>query len=284
MASMQRHGHVEANLLGSPPNSQSQSKALRGLRPNDPLPGAYKVQRRAQGEVPSWGRQHDDNNDEECASVIENELVERQESIHRVFEAELATTQKKNQLVIEGVNSTKTWPRQLYIRLLGGITLASAVALAAVLITTWLTSSSHSNNINSIVATGKQDSASPDLPYTVRWNLNWTIADALSSKEPSISILPGGPLFLEILSRTATNFTFFGIKRQLDLLTGLESSLLSKLVSPSWTSHTVSTVFDVVLAVIIYSFFYLVQRDMLTYFQIASAGYYEGTNSPRSAH
>ena len=237
MASMQRQGHTGAN---PPLNSASQSKAVRGLLPNDPLPGAYNVQRRAQGEVPSWSRQQDDDADEECASVIENHHVGRQESIHEIFEAELASTQKKNQLVIEGVKSTNTWPRQMGIRLLGGFVLFSAVVIAAVLITTWLTSSSKSTNTDPNAVNAKEGSASPDVPYTAIWNLNLTIAESLSSREPSISILPGGPLFLEILNCTDKNFTFFGIKRQLDLLTGLDSSLLSKLVSPLWTSHTVS--------------------------------------------
>ena len=73
-------------------------------------------------------------------------------------------------------------------------------------------------------------------------NLNRTIADALvEGQGPTISLVPGGRLFIELMNNTDTNFTFFGIVKGLKLPEGDVTFLVSKLVSTLWRSHMVSS-------------------------------------------
>jgi hypothetical protein len=46
------------------PATTAVRKSMRGLRPGDPIPGAYEVSGRARGEIPSW-RQPDNSTDDD---------------------------------------------------------------------------------------------------------------------------------------------------------------------------------------------------------------------------
>jgi hypothetical protein len=161
-----------------------------------------------------------------------------------IFVVETSNTHNNdhNRIVIEGVKTVDNKRRAVCVLLLGCVALASAAAAVAAVISSWV-SPFDSHSMHPTIAPMIPGSNST-ITYTAKtyWNENRTIADELADGQGlTISMLPGGRLFIEIMNRTDTNFTFFGIDKDAEIPESDDSSLVSKLVSPLWSSHMVSS-------------------------------------------
>ena len=161
-----------------------------------------------------------------------------------IFVVEAANTLNNDQdhIVIEGVKTVDKKRRAVCVLLLGCLALASAAAAVATVISSWIFPSDSHSMLPTLppMISGSNST----IAYTKKnyWNENRTIADALiDGQGPTISMVPGGRLFIELMNRTDTNFTFFGIMKDLKLPEGEMRFLVSKLVSPMWSSHMVSS-------------------------------------------
>ena len=162
-----------------------------------------------------------------------------------IFIVETANTHNnnQNQMVIEGVKTNDDKRRAVCVLFLGCIALASVAvtAIAAIISSRVQPSRSHSvpPTLVPVIPGSNSTTAYNAAPS---WNGNRTIANALADSQGlSISIVPGGRLFIELMNRTDTNYTFFGIRKGLILPEGDLTFLVSKLVSPLWSSHMVSS-------------------------------------------
>ena len=161
-----------------------------------------------------------------------------------IFVVETANTHNNNNqshMVIEGVKTNDDKRRAVCFLFLGCIALASIAATAIV----------------AIISSGVPPYGSHSIPPTLvpmipgrnstmaytsvsSCNENSKIANVLAdSRGLSVSMVPGGRLFIELMNRTDTNFTFFGIDKDAGIPDSSDSFLVSKLVSPLWSSHVV---------------------------------------------
>jgi hypothetical protein len=189
------------------------------------------------------------------ANDDDNDVEELEASIHRavtsvmnngdIFVVETLNTNYNDQdhIVIEGVKTADNKRRDVYAFFLGCVALASVAVTA---IAAMITSRGTPSDIHSMLPT--LDPIIPGSNSTITnttntyWNLNRTIAYALvEGQGPTISLVPGGRLFIELMNNTDTNFTFFGIVKGLKLPEGDATFLVSKLVSPVWSGHMVSS-------------------------------------------
>ena len=241
----------------------NQSKRTKGLANGDCLPGAYNVRQRAHGEIPFWGQQHIDQNDDETSSQDMSQpreclLVGTDGSDAEplpdcsIVDAKL-TESADNQLLIQGVKMTSQWHRRILLFMGGSIALAVLATIVAIVTTKLLTKSgsrleheSQSNhaNQNTIVPSSLNDTTNNTLFVTSaalkKGNLSWTIADDMANDEGlSLTTVAGGRIFLDLINSTDINFTFFGIQRDANVLDGVDPLLISKLVSPLWSGHAV---------------------------------------------
>lgn len=239
----------------------NQSKRTKGLASGDCLPGAYNVKQRAQGEIPSWGQQHDDDNHDHDNDTLSQELSPPRDCLSEgtdshnvepshdcsIVDAKL-TELPDNQLLIQGVKVTSQWHRRLYLCVGGSLALAILATLVAIGATKLLTKSRSQSLSNH----SKQTIMPPPLNTTTnstlfvtsisqkQGNLSWTIADDMANDEGlSLTSFAGGRLFLDLVNNTDLNFTFFGIQKNANILDGVDPSLISKLVSPLWSGHAV---------------------------------------------
>jgi hypothetical protein len=74
-------------------------------------------------------------------------------------------------------------------------------------------------------------------------NMSGTIADMMlaeiSDSKSSLLLSKGGELFLEMMNQTDTMFTYFHVSREAKVEDSIPSSLLSNLILPQWSGHTV---------------------------------------------
>jgi hypothetical protein len=82
-------------------------------------------------------------------------------------------------------------------------------------------------------------------PTSTESLLNWTIANYVlhfARDGLSLSNLKGSDLFLSIVNRTDTQFTFFGVSSEpKTILAGVPISLITQMFGSSlWIAHTVS--------------------------------------------
>ena len=162
-----------------------------------------------------------------------------------IFVVETSNTHNNdhNPIVIEGVKTADNKRRAVCVLLLGCLTLASAAAAVAAVISSWVSPSDSHSMVPTLAP--MIPGSNSTIEYTAKnyWNENRTIADELGNGQGlTIAMLPGGRLFIEIMNRTNTNFTFFGIDKDAEIPDSNDSSLVSKLVSPLWSSHMVSII------------------------------------------
>ena len=188
---------------------------------------------------------NDDDNDVEVLEASIQRAVTSVMNNGDIFVVETANTNYNDidHIVIEGVKTADDKRRAVCFFFLGCVALASvAVTAIAAIVTSKVTPS----DIHSMFPT--LDPIIPGSNSTITnttniyLNLNRTIADALvEGQGPTISLVPGGRLFIELMNNTDTNFTFFGIVKGLKLPEGDVTFLVSKLVSTLWRSHMVSS-------------------------------------------
>jgi hypothetical protein len=186
-------------------------------------------------------------NDDNDVEVLEASIQRAATSVINngdIFVVEIANTNYNDQdnIVIEGVKTVDKKRRAVCVLLLGCLALASAAAAVAAEISSWIfPTDSHSMPPTLPPMISASNST---IAYTTinHWNENRTIADALIDGHGStILMVRGGRLFIEIMNRTDTNFTYFGIMKGLELPEGDLRFLVSKLVSPLWSCHLVSS-------------------------------------------
>ena len=164
----------------------------------------------------------------------------------------LTTTIPNDQLLIEGVKIVDT-KRQTICRITGSLLFVAIVAFAATMVVTkWFPASGTlSSPSNQTLAPLGRDNAStltitPTAAPIALGNIEWTIADALidSSKHGdvvSLTRVASGLLFLQsTLNRTDKNFTFFRVSQSSGVIGDLDSTFISKFLSPMWNGHLVS--------------------------------------------
>ena len=162
-----------------------------------------------------------------------------------IFVVETSNTHNNdhNPIVIEGVKTADNKRRAVCVLLVGCLALASAAAAVAAVISSWVFPSNSHSMLPTLAPMIPVSNST--IEYTAKnyWNENRTIADELGNGQGlTIAMLPGGRLFIEIMNRTNTNFTFFGIDKDAEIPDSNDSSLVSKLVSPLWSSHMVSII------------------------------------------
>ena len=217
-------------------------KIDRALSPGGPIPGAYQVQGRARGEVPSWQQHGADSDNEETSSPDDHNPSEcnRQRDVvnaeHHddVFVAEL--WRPPPDLVIEGVKQVNPWPGRI-CQIIGIVVGFSLLAVSAGMITSRLRSNDRTSSRN-------QTLVPPQVPKAVSVNINKTIGDALSEGSDSVDIYftaGSQDIFQTMLNRTDTTFTLFSAAYGAPNIFGSDFSVISKMVLPLWVGHLVST-------------------------------------------
>ena len=185
--------------------------------------------------------ENDDDSDGEVLDASIQRAVTSVMNSGEIFVAETANTHNndQNQILIEGVKTTDNKRHAICILLLGGIALSSAAAIAAVISSRISPSGSHfvPPTVVPVIPSSNITMSNTAVTY---WNGNMTIVNELTNGQgPSISMVPGGRLFIELINQTDTNFTFFGIDKDAQIPDSSDSLLVSKLVSPLWSSHVV---------------------------------------------
>ena len=160
-----------------------------------------------------------------------------------VVETSSARNNNQNQIVIEGEKTGDDKRHAICMLLLGCIALASvAVTAIGALLSSQVSASNNQSIPPTMVPITAANSSTMTHLTVASWNGNRTIVNALTEGEgPTISMVPGGRLFIELMNRSDTNFTFFDIVKGLKLSEENLSLLVSKLVSPMWSSHMVSS-------------------------------------------
>ena len=160
-----------------------------------------------------------------------------------VVETSSARNNDQNQIVIEGEKTGDDKRHAICVLLLGCIALASVAVTAIGAMISLRVSASNNQSIPPTMVPITAANSSTMTHLTVApWNGNRTIVNALTdSQGPTIAMVPGGRLFIELMNRSDTNFTFFDIVKGLKLSEENLSLLVSKLVSPMWSSHVVSS-------------------------------------------
>ena len=160
-----------------------------------------------------------------------------------VVETSSARNNDQNQIVIEGEKTGDDKRHAICMLLLGCIALASvAVTAIGALLSSQVSASNNQSIPPTMVPITAANSSTMTHLTVASWNGNRTIVNALTdSQGPTIAMVPGGRLFIELMNRSDTNFTFFDIVKGLKLSEENLSLLVSKLVSPMWSSHVVSS-------------------------------------------
>ena len=160
-----------------------------------------------------------------------------------VVETSSARNNDQNQIVIEGEKTGDDKRHAICMLLLGCIALASvAVTAIGAMISLRVSASNNQSIPPTMVPITAANSSTMTHLTVASWNGNRTIVNALTdSQGPTIAMVPGGRLFIELMNRSDTNFTFFDIVKGLKLSEENLSLLVSKLVSPLWSSHMVSS-------------------------------------------
>jgi hypothetical protein len=181
-----------------------------------------------------------------------------------IYTAEIATT-PVDELVIEGVRAKdpRFWRVLIFV---GSIVLASIVAVAAAMIATKVAGSAPQATVSAgtvtnpaanqtLVPISTQYNGTSSLPPEVvdtvaptsaptEANLNWTIADKLRSvtgQGPSVATTRAGDIFIKMIARTDTKFTYFGVSMKANLLDAVPLSFISRFYLPLWNGHVVRT-------------------------------------------
>ena len=160
-----------------------------------------------------------------------------------VVETSSARNNNQNQIVIEGEKTGDDKRHAICVLLLGCIALASvAVTAIGAMLSSQVSASNNQSVPPTMVPITAANSSTMTHLTVASWNGNRTIVNALTdSQGPTIAMVPGGRLFIELMNRSDTNFTFFDIVKGLKLSEENLSLLVSKLVSPMWSSHVVSS-------------------------------------------
>ena len=160
-----------------------------------------------------------------------------------VVETSSARNNDQNQIVIEGEKTGDDKRHAICVLLLGCIALASvAVTAIGAMLSSQVSASNNQSIPPTMVPITAANSSTMTHLTVAPWNGNRTIVNALTdSQGPTIAMVPGGRLFIELMNRSDTNFTFFDIVKGLKLSEENLSILVSKLVSPMWSSHMVSS-------------------------------------------
>ena len=224
--------------------SKNVPKSIQGLEIGGRLPGAFNIRQRATGERPVWVQQEETENALESCHDSSSTRSETSMAIHEIDEScvviEVAELSKPldDPILIEG--TTVHSKRSRFFLVSGFFTLVIAVAVSVALVTTKITSSA------TPVSPGQYHdpihaSLSPtSAPFGMQ--LDWTIADALlHNRGHLVALLAAGRLLIDILNDTDTNYTYFGMVEEATLLANVDSTILSKFLSPYWNGHVVST-------------------------------------------
>ena len=188
------------------------------------------------------------SNDDNDIEVLEASIQRAVTSVLNngdVFVVETSSTRNndQNQIVIEGVKAGDDKRHAICVILLGCIALASvAVTAIGAMLSSQVSASNNQSVPPTMVPITAANSSTMTHLTVASWNGNRTIVNALTdSQGPTIAMVPGGRLFIELMNRSDTNFTFFDIVKGLKLSEENLSLLVSKLVSPMWSSHVVSS-------------------------------------------
>ena len=185
-------------------------------------------------------------NDDNDVGVLEASIQCAETSVINngdIFIVEAANTLNNDQdhIVIEGVKTVDKKRRAVSVLLLGCLALASAAAAVVAMISSRISLSDRQSMLPTIAPMIPGSNSTIENTTINHWNENRTIADALIDGHGStILMVPGGRLFIELINRTDTNFTYFGVMKGLELPKGDLRYLVSKLVSLLWSCHLVS--------------------------------------------
>jgi hypothetical protein len=243
---------LERNICTQPPGAVAM------------FPGGIGVRRRSTGgsgtpssshigideEFLDWdeaehGVMHDDQGSEQHSSTVDMEI----------FMAELAggtpggdndDNANNDVLVIEGVKTSDPSVSRRLCLFVGVLFLASAIAVAAGMITTRILGSNDRANNSTVLSNQTLDRPPRVVPtVVVSGNFNQTIGGNLSEGSDSVDIFFAGgsrDIFQTMLNRTDTTLTMIGVVRGAALFfPGTDISIISKLVLPLWAGHVVST-------------------------------------------
>ena len=153
-----------------------------------------------------------------------------------IFHAELANG---DEIIIEGVKTINRMCRLISI-LAGCIVLASVIAVGAAMIASRLLavpppSAAPYNDSGLVNGNETTMNATGALPSNEYLNSN-EAGNTLSSFVGTDS----GKVILQMLNRTDTNFTHFGISSDAAILEGTDLMLITKMITPLWNGHAVS--------------------------------------------
>ena len=159
---------------------------------------------------------------------------------HECFTTELTVTPDE-QIVVDGVKTIDPRTRRICL-LLGFLVFASLLAVAAARLANWVGGSS-SRDADNVESSPSNHTLGDQA--AINSFLNWTIAEYLinfARDGISTATLKGSDIFLSIVNRTDTQFTFFGLSNEPStILAGVPISLITQMIgSPLWIAHTVS--------------------------------------------
>ena len=172
------------------------------------------------------------------------------------YVAELLPPRDDNILLIEGVVRPVDSRTRRVCLAVGFLVLLSIIAVVAAKITTWISSSSPASSNTPAGTPGdsqegreslqRNNTLSSVATHHVLGNSSWTFADAIAASGKQGGIVGwyvstiNGKIYLDMINRTDTNFTIFGISRQVNIFDGEFAALLTKIVTPLWYGHFVS--------------------------------------------
>jgi hypothetical protein len=262
MKSTERQLPKGGNGLATHTNSSvAVPKSMRGIVPGGSLPGALDIRVRARGEVPSWDQQQqlDEDEEEQDKSQLDLDLpttpippTAEDQLGEIVFDAELAgnADAQDEVLVIDGVKTSNhcycTRNRRIAF-LVVFVGLACGAGYKAWNDTTRVVNRHAGNNEQQGASPSNNTAPAPGTTVVEPrgGNLNWTIAAALNSFHDgdslSLVIRESSALFLQVVNDTDKNFTLFDIGNEASFLEGVDLSLVSKMIQPSWAGHVVSS-------------------------------------------
>jgi hypothetical protein len=162
------------------------------------------------------------------------------------FTAELTLTPDEL-IVVDGVKTIDPRTRRICL-FLGFLFFISLVAMGAARLTAWVKSSS-SGYADDQESRSSNQTLDPPLSKENEESflfLNQTIADYLKKNAragQSLAYTKAGELLFPIVNRTDVNFTYFGVDTgtATTLLAGVPAALISKMITPLWNGHTVSS-------------------------------------------
>jgi hypothetical protein len=178
---------------------------------------------------------------------------------YEVFNAEISGQSRfglDNLLLIEGVK----WKDPLHSRIFIGACIIAVVIVAVTLLSTGLRSSSQTTflspitNAPSLSSLPPFDKLSPEEEKIISQssravptggNTSLTIANSLFygiENEFNINFIPSGKLFVDILNRTDSNFTLFGVMRDASILDAADWTFVSTMIQPLWSGHLVRSI------------------------------------------